>query len=131
MELASRGCEFDFCVTREEMAAFANLSGDRSLVHTDDDFAKHHGFREAIVYGGILLAKLSHCLGTHLPGPRGVSMEWSIRYHAPLYVGETAVFHAEVKHVSEAVYAVEIAYRVTQDGRKIASGEAHSRLLGD
>jgi 3-hydroxybutyryl-CoA dehydratase len=131
MELTSRVCDFEFHITPEEMAAFAALSGDRSLVHTDDDFARRHGFREAIVYGGILLAKLSHCLGSHLPGPRGVSMEWTIRYHSPLYVGETAVFHAEVKHVSEAVRAVEIAYSVTRDGRKIASGVAHSRLLGD
>ena len=131
MELTSTVCEFEFCVIREEMEAFAVLSGDRSLIHTDDAFAKRHGFREAIVYGGILLAKLSHCLGTHLPGPRGVSMEWTIRYHAPLYVGEKAIFHAVVKHVSEAVHALEIAYRVTRDGQKIASGEAHSRLLGD
>lgn len=131
MEMESRVCDFDFHVTREEMEAFAALSGDRSFVHADDDFARRHGFREAIVYGGILLAKLSHCLGTHLPGPRGVSMEWTIRYHSPLYVGDTAHFHAEVTHVSEAMRTVEIAYQVTLDGRKIASGTAHSRVLAD
>jgi acyl dehydratase len=111
------------------MDAFSALSEDRSLIHTDDAFARRHGFREAIVYGGILVAKLSRCLGTWLPGPRGVSMEWTIRYHSPLYVGETAVFHAEVRHVSEAVQAVEIAYRVMRGDSKIATGTAHSRLL--
>ena len=131
MEMCSRVCDFEFQVTAEEMAAFAHLSGDHSLVHTDNEFARRHGFCEAIVYGGLLLAKLSHCLGTHLPGPRGVSMEWTIRFHAPLYVGETAKFHAEVKHLSEAVRAVEIAYSVLREGRKIASGAAHSRILED
>lgn len=129
MELPTWSCDFEFCVTPEEMAAFAALSKDRSLIHTDDAFARRHGFREAIVYGGILVAKLSHCLGTFLPGPRGVSMEWTIRYHAPLYVGEAATFRAEVRHISDAVQAVEIAYRVMRGESKIATGTAHSRLL--
>jgi len=113
------------------MTAFATLSDDHSLIHTDDAFARRHGFRGAIVYGGILLAKLSHCLGTHLPGPAGVSLEWAIRYHAPLYVGETAVFHAEPRRFSEGVQVLELAFRVTCDERKIASGTAQSRMLGD
>jgi len=112
------------------MAAFAALSNDHSLIHVDDEFARRHGFREAIVYGGIVLAKLSHCLGTHLPGPAGISLEWSIRYHSPLYVGETAVFRAEPRRFSEAMRVLELGYRVTCDDRKIASGSAQSRMLG-
>lgn len=113
------------------MAAFAALSGDRSPIHTDDAFARRHGFQGRIVYGGILLAKLSHCLGTHLPGPEGLSLEWTIRYHAPLYVGETATFRAERTHVSEALRTVKIAFRVIRGEERIASGSAQSRLLAD
>lgn len=126
----TESCEFRFCVTKEEMAAFAALSEDHSLIHTDDAFARLHGFREPIVYGGILLAKLSHCLGTRLPGPTGVSLEWLIRYHSPLYVDETAIFHAEPRRFSEAVQVLELAFRVTCDDRKIATGTAQSRILG-
>lgn len=112
------------------MATFATLSDDHSLIHTDAAFARLHGFREPIVYGGLLLAKLSHCLGTHLPGPTGVSLEWLIRYHSPLYVDETALFHAESRRFSEALQVLELAFRVTCDDRKIASGTAQSRILG-
>ena len=122
--------EFSFRVTKEEMAIFAALSDDHSLIHTDDAFARLHGFREPIVYGGILLAKLSHCLGTRLPGPTGVSLEWMIRYHSALYVDETALFHAESRRFSEALQVLELAFRVTCDDRKIASGTAQSRILG-
>ena len=132
MDIMSTGsCEFRFRVTKEEMAAFAALSDDHSLIHVDDAFARRHGFRGAIVYGGILLAKLSHCLGTHLPGPTGVSLEWTIRYHSPLYVEEIAVFHAESRRFSEAVQVMELAFRVTCDDRKSASGTAQSRGIGD
>lgn len=111
------------------MSVFAALSNDKSKIHTDDEFARRHGFRESIVYGGILLAKLSHCLGTHLPGPAGVSMEWTIRYHAPLYTGEKVIFRAEAASFSEAVGAVEIHYKITREGKRIASGTALSRVL--
>lgn len=123
-------CEFSFRVTKEDMATFATLSDDHSLIHTDAAFARLHGFREPIVYGGLLLAKLSHCLGTYLPGPTGVSLEWLIRYHSPLYVDETALFHAESRRFSEAVQVMELAFWVTCDDRKIASGTAQSRILG-
>jgi len=113
------------------MEAFAALSDDRSLIHIHDAFAVRHGFREAIVYGGILVAKLSHCLGAHLPGPTGVSLEWAIRFHSPLYVGETAVFVAESRRFSAGVQVLELAFRVTCDDRRIASGTARSRILGE
>jgi len=122
--------EFSFQVTKEEMATFAALSDDHSLIHTDEAFAQLHGFRAPIVYGGIILAKLSHCLGTRLPGPTGVSLEWLIRYHSPLYIDEIAHFYAEPRRFSEAVQVLELAFRVTCDDRKIASGTAQSRILG-
>jgi len=123
-------CEFSFCVTKQEMEVFASLSDDYSLIHTDAAFARLHGFREPIVYGGILLAKLSHCLGTRLPGPTGVSLEWLIRYHSPLYVDEAALFRAESRRFSEALQVLELVFRVTCGDRKIASGTAQSRILG-
>lgn len=113
------------------MAAFAALSGDLSPVHTDDAFARRNGFRGVVVYGGILLAKLSHCLGTHLPGPTGVSLEWTIRFHSPLYVGEAATFRADLTHFSEAMRVAQIPFRVTRHDDRIASGMAQSRLLRD
>jgi acyl dehydratase len=45
-------------ITEEDIAAFANLSGDHNPVHTDDDFARATGFAGRIAHGpmGIGLA---------------------------------------------------------------------------
>lgn len=123
--------EFEFVVTDEDMERFALLSGDRSAIHTDDRFAKMSGFRERIVYGGILLAKLSGCLGGHLPGNLGVSLGWKIDYRAPLYIGEVAVFQAEPKSFSASVRVLEISFTIRRGGIKIATGSAQSRILSD
>lgn len=109
---------------------FSLLSGDDSLIHTDDHFARENGYRESIVYGGILLAKLSHCLGRHLPGPQGVSLSWSIRYHAPLYVGEIASFRASPKDFSEAMKVLTLEFVITKPDLKVAAGTAQSLILG-
>ena len=111
------------------MERFVELSGDNSLIHTSPEFALAHGYKGVVVYGGILLAKLSRCLGCHLPGPRGISLGWSIRYHAPLYVGETALFEAAPREYSESMRLLVVTFVISREGKKLAAGKAESVLL--
>ncbi len=83
-----QSAEIRFAVTEEDMALFQRLSGDHSLIHTDKAYAAERGFDAPIVYGGIMLAKLSNMVGEHLPGRFGTSVSWTITYRQPLYVGE-------------------------------------------
>jgi 3-hydroxybutyryl-CoA dehydratase len=124
-------CYFEFSVTAADMEKFLELSGDDSLIHSSPDFAVGHGFEGVVVYGGILLAKLSRCLGRQLPGPRGISLGWSIRYHAPLYVGETALFEAVPGDYSESTRFLAVTFTISREGKKLASGKAESILLDE
>lgn len=118
--------EHAFTVDATAMAAFAALSGDRSAIHTDDDFARSRGYEGVIVYGGLMLAQLSGVLGGKLPGDAGVSARWNIDYRSPLYVGEPAVLRLEVTHVSPAVGLVEGRFTIQAGDRLIASGKTQS-----
>ena len=80
--------EHRFVVDAAAMAAFQALSNDHSRMHTEDGYARSRGAEGVIVYGGIMLAHLSHVLGSAIPGDHGVSTNWEITYHSPLYVGE-------------------------------------------
>ena len=122
-------CSFEFIVTAADMEKFVELSGDDSLIHTSPDFAVAHGFEGVVVYGGILLAKLSRCLGRHLPGPVGISLGWSIRYHAPLYVGQTAIFEAVPGDYSESTRLLAVTFTISREGKKLVAGRAESILL--
>jgi 3-hydroxybutyryl-CoA dehydratase len=121
---------FDFVVTDEEMGDFLRISGDSSLAHTDDNWARAHGFDGAIVYGGLLLARLSRLVGTMLPGGWGVSLSWQIHYHRPLYVGQVAHFEGEIASLSEGTRTVTVKFKVSHAGTRLASGSAMSRILG-
>ncbi len=118
-----------FTITAGDMRAFAEASGDRSLIHTDTAFARANGFREPIVYGAQMFAELSQMLGTLLPGPRGVSLGWSIEFEQPLYAGEAAELAITVEHVSEAVGVLSCSFEIRRGTDRIAKGRTTSKLL--
>jgi len=126
---AGRSASHSFTVTQEDMAMFLRYSGDDSLIHTDPDFSARHGFREPIVYGGLMLAQLSRLLGTMMPGSCGISTGWSIQYKKPLYVGEEATLRAEVVHVSPATRSVSLKFEILRENSIIATGKTESLIL--
>lgn len=118
----------DFVVDQNAMKAFQAMSNDMSRIHCDASFARERGFEDVIVYGGIVLAHLSHVLGMQLPGPSGTSTKWTITYHKPLYVGEAATISLEITYVSEATGIVEGKFRVAAGTRVIATGTTQSMV---
>ena len=108
------------------MRLFERLSGDRSSVHTDDDFARSCGYEGPIVYGGIMTAKLSYMLGTLLPGDRGTSLRWQIDYRKPLSVGEPATIRLEVAGVSRSTRVVDGKFEIRTGEKLVATGKTQS-----
>ena len=119
----------EFRITEQEMTAFRALSGDDNPLHEDADFACRRGFRGPVVYGGLIVARLSRLLGTELPGPGCVWRSIKLRFRAPLYVGEPAVLTASLVHSNEELGLFELKVRVESDGRCIAEGEASALLI--
>ena len=116
----------EFIVNDDDMHRFQQLSNDRSLVHTDDAFARKLGFERVIVYGGIVVAHLSHVVGTFVPGTHGTSLQWRIDFRNPLYVREPAVLKIWVTNVSAAVGVVECQFEVSTGEKIIATGTTRS-----
>lgn len=123
--------EHRFVVSSEDMQVFQRMSADTSLIHTDAAFAKSRGFDDVIVYGGIILAQLSHVLGMKIPGPTGTSLRWSIDYRRPLYVGVEAVIQFEVTGVSPGTGLIDAKFRVRSGDKVIATGQTQSLVPPD
>jgi 3-hydroxybutyryl-CoA dehydratase len=122
-----RAC-VDFAISPEQMRHFAELSGDRSPLHAEVEFARQRGFSAPVVYGGLLIAQLSRLIGMELPGRDGLWTGLQIDFLRPLYVGQSARLEAEVAHISEAVRSIELRFAVSADARTIARGKAHVSL---
>jgi 3-hydroxybutyryl-CoA dehydratase len=119
-----------FTVTLEQMRAFAELSGDENPLHVDDSFARHKGYEGRVVYGALLVAKISQLIGMKLPGRDSVWASLSLDFKRPLYVGREAEVEGTVTSVHRATGLVELGLVVRSDGRVLAKGKAEVVLVG-
>ena len=121
--------EIGFAISPSDMELFAALSGDSSRIHNDFGFASYNGFNGPVVYGALIVAKLSQILGMQLPGDLGLATDWVVHFHQALYVGERAQLFATVKSRSAATSTVKILFEVKAGNRLIAKGSARSMIL--
>jgi len=53
----------NFVITLEDMSSFSIISGDYNPLHIDNKFAIDKGFEGVVVYGGLIIAKISKLIG--------------------------------------------------------------------
>ncbi len=114
----------DFSVDDAQMRQFAELSGDYNPLHTDERFARGKGFEGRVVYGALLLAKVSRLLGMQLPGRDGVWVSVTLDFRSPLYLDQVAQLEATVKSYSPATGLLELGLMLRRSGKLLAKGRA-------
>jgi acyl dehydratase len=104
-------------VTREEVRAYAEASGDRNPLHRDDDVARAAGFPGVIAHGMFTMGHLASAL------VGWVGDEWSIarmrvQFRAPVFLGDTIVAGGTVTAVDEErrTATLDVWVRVERDG---------------
>lgn len=76
-------------VTAEDIQKFGEVSGDMNPLHFDEDYAKTTLFKGRIAHGMLSAGYISAVLGTQLPGPGSIFMTATIRFKAPVRIGDT------------------------------------------
>jgi acyl dehydratase len=72
----------------EDLAEYADLSGDTNPLFNDADYARQFGFKDRLVPGPLLSGMFSDLFGTKLPG-RGTNwLKQKLHFPAPAYVGD-------------------------------------------
>lgn len=123
--------EFEFAVTPDEMRAFATLSGDTNPLHGDAEFAKQRGFRGPVVFGGLIVAKISRLLGNDIPGPGCVWHDLALKFRGPLYAGEDCKITATVTYCNADIGLLRLDLSVKAGDRRIADGTAQAGFPRD
>jgi 3-hydroxybutyryl-CoA dehydratase len=120
----------DFTITAEDMEKFAALSGDYNPLHRDQDFARQKGFKGTVVYGALLIAKISGLIGMQLPGLDSLWGSIAMQFNQPLYVGEPARAEGAVVAVSKSTGLIVLKLTVRSNDRLLAMGKAEVLLAG-
>lgn len=117
-------------VTDELVRKFAEVSGDYNPIHLDDEVAKGTRFGKRIAHGMLSGAFISAVLGYELTERRIVYLSQSLRFTAPVFIGDTVMATGTVTHIREDKPVVTIETVCTnQDGVTVVTGEAAIMLL--
>ncbi|HFC04064.1 MAG TPA: MaoC family dehydratase [Rhizobiales bacterium] len=79
-----------------EVRQFAELTGDNNPIHLNEEFAAGTMFKQRIAHGMLTASLISTILGTQLPGTGVIYMSQSVRFRAPVFIGDKVVASVEV-----------------------------------
>ena len=86
-------------VTAADIQKFGEVSGDVNPLHFDDEYAKTTLFKGRIAHGMLSASYISAVLGTKLPGPGSIFMTATIRFRAPVRIGDVVEATVSVREI--------------------------------
>lgn len=84
-----QSASFTKTVTEADIVKFADVSGDNNPVHLDEAFAQTTMFKGRIAHGMLSAGFISTVIGTRLPGSGTIYMSQTLRFRAPVRIGDT------------------------------------------
>ena len=115
---------FEKTVEERDVQLFAAVSGDNNPVHLDAAFAAETLFKERIAHGMFSGALISAAVACELPGPGTIYIGQSMRFTAPVKLGDTLTVRLEILEKLPK-FRVRVATRVfNQNDELVVEGEA-------
>ena len=119
--------------TKEQIAAYAEASGDHNPIHLSEHFARKTRFGGRIVHGLYTASLISAVIGMRLPGPGAVYVSQSLNFRGPVKIGDIVAVSVEVAELTEKGRRVrlhcecKVGETVVLDGEGILSVPARKR----
>ena len=110
----------DFHVTRADLVAYANASGDQNPIHQDEKFAQSVGLPGVIAHGMFTMGLVGTVL-TDFAGPASV-VDFQVRFTRPVVVGaEGAELSITVTEKSREHNLVNVDIAAIFEGQTVLS----------
>ena len=116
--------EFSKTVTDADIQGYAEVSGDTNPVHLDEEFAKTTIFKGRIAHGMLSAGFISAILGTKLPGPGCIYLSQTLKFLAPVKIGDTVRAVATVTDIIPEKKRVTLKTDCFVGDNKVIDGEA-------
>jgi len=119
-------------ITDADIVRFAEASGDRNPVHLDAAYAARSPFGQRIAHGFLTGSMISAVIGMELPGPGSIYLGQTMKFLAPVHIGDTVTVTVEVIGVREDKRLITLRTDCTnQDGVLVLTGEATVKYIGE
>ena len=111
-------------ITEADILMFAAVSTDTNPVHLDAEAAAQSVFKERVAHGMLSAGLISAVLGTRLPGAGTIYMGQTLRFRAPVRIGDTVTATAEVTGLDAEKKRATLKTTCTVKGKVVIEGEA-------
>lgn len=112
-------------ISESDVYLFAGITGDLNPAHVNEEYAKGTHFKKRIAHGILSAGLISAVCGTKMPGPGSIYLKQSLKFVAPVYIGDTIEATAEITAIDETKGRATLNTTCrNQDGKIVISGEA-------
>lgn len=111
-------------VSASDVVGFAEISGDRNPIHLSEHFAARTPFKSRIAHGLYTASLISAVLGTRLPGPGAVYLSQTLKFMAPVHIGDVVDVVVEVMELIPQKKRARLSCVCLVAGKVVLEGEA-------
>ena len=112
-------------ITEDDILLFALVSGDHNPIHLDAEYAEKSLFGKRIAHGFLIGSLISAVLGNDMPGPGSIYLGQTLKFLAPIHIGDTVTVTVKVIAIREDKRIITLHTDCTnQHGTLVLSGEA-------
>jgi 3-hydroxybutyryl-CoA dehydratase len=123
--VVGQAAEWAKTVTEADVTLFAGVTGDFNPVHVDAVAAERSRFGGRIAHGMLSAGLVSAAIAMRLPGPGTIYLTQSLRFTAPVRIGDTVTARVEVVELIAKRRRVRLATSCrNQRGELVLDGEA-------
>jgi 3-hydroxybutyryl-CoA dehydratase len=115
-------------VKSSDVVGFAEISGDRNPIHLSEHFAAQTPFGGRIAHGLYTASLISAVIGTRLPGPGAIYISQTLRFLAPVRIGDTVVASVEIVELSEKGRRAKLRCECKVGDTLVLEGEAEVKI---
>lgn len=88
-------------ITKEQLAEYAEASGDNNPIHLDEELAQSSGFPTVVAHGMILMAFMADHIRQSFPENKYQVKRFRTRFRKVTFAGDTLTCEGSVKALSE------------------------------
>ncbi|MEJ7758770.1 MAG: MaoC family dehydratase [Gemmatimonadaceae bacterium] len=117
--------EFAKTITDADVTLFAGVTGDFNPVHIDETAAQRSRFGGRIAHGMLSAGIISATIAGKLPGPGSIYLSQTLRFTAPVRIGDTVTASVSILEILTAKRRVRLSTVCrNQNGATVLDGEA-------
>lgn len=111
-------------ISDQDIQNFAEVSGDHNPVHLDEAFAATTQFKKRIAHGMLSASFVSTIIGTKLPGPGCLYASQTLKFRAPVFIGDEVITTATIIDLNARRGYVTLETKCSVGDTDVIRGEA-------